>query len=72
LPGTAPVGRSWRGHLQLTLVIPADSLRQALNTSLAVVGWAINLDVLALKVGFLTMPDQPTIEIAPWTDAQCA
>ena len=40
------VGRSRRGHLQLTLIVPADDLRQALKTSVAVVGSAIDLEVL--------------------------
>ena len=65
LEGYSPkVGRSHRGLLELTLTVPADGLRQALNTSVAIVDWAIDLDVLALEVGFPPVPN--TVNLAGW------
>jgi hypothetical protein len=68
----ADIGRSRRGHLQLTLIVPADNLRQALNTTLAVVGWAVDLEVLELEVGFLTAPVRVDFTGAPWKGADSA
>ena len=66
------VGRSRRGHLQLTLIVPADDLRQALKTSVAVVGWAIDLEVLELEVGFLTTTVRVDVDGTAWNDARSA
>ena len=63
------VGRSDHGHVQLTLIVPADDLRQALNTSAAVVNSTFNAEILALEVGFIA-PGRIDIGSAPWNTTE--
>lgn len=42
-------GRAERGHVEVYITLPAEGLRQAVTTALALVGSAVGVDVLAVE-----------------------